>query len=494
MIRELVDGAAYLFSNEYESHLIESKTGWSAEDDPRPGRHPGDHPRCRTVCGSSSHGAPTPSRCPPSAASTAVEPTGVGDAFRSGFLAALDWGLSHERAAAGRLRAGGVRRRAGRHPGVLVHPGRSSSAVSPAPTARRRRPRSRRTCSVRPTSRHSLTVSGSLGTALSRVKPPATRRASRRSRVVGFLCHQLAQWSTRYVVSTNERARPWVCESSATRGIGARAWVVASHWAACRRCCPVAQRLLHRAAGPDQATRAAGRVHEARPTTSTRCGCGRWLAAIVTGVVVWGLILYAAVRFRRRSDTEVPVQTRYNLPIEVLLHDRAGDDGRGLLLLHRQGAEPRRPRRRRTPPTPSRSSGSSGRGRSTTTSATTRRTRSTSPSVARPSSRPAPRPSGPRCGWSRTSPCSVYLHSPDVIHSFWVPAFLFKMDDVPGRHNHFALHPDAGRHVRGPLRRALRRLPLPDAVQRQGRRRGGLRRPPPAARRRGQHRTGARQR
>ena len=29
----------------------------------------------------------------------AVEPTGVGDAFRSGFLAALEWRLSHERAA-----------------------------------------------------------------------------------------------------------------------------------------------------------------------------------------------------------------------------------------------------------------------------------------------------------------------------------------------------------------------------------------------------------
>ena len=28
-----------------------------------------------------------------------VEPTGVGDAFRAGFLAALSWGLGHERAA-----------------------------------------------------------------------------------------------------------------------------------------------------------------------------------------------------------------------------------------------------------------------------------------------------------------------------------------------------------------------------------------------------------
>jgi adenosine kinase len=30
---------------------------------------------------------------------TAVEPTGVGDAFRAGFLAALSWGVSLERAA-----------------------------------------------------------------------------------------------------------------------------------------------------------------------------------------------------------------------------------------------------------------------------------------------------------------------------------------------------------------------------------------------------------
>jgi cytochrome c oxidase subunit 2 len=33
------------------------------------------------------------------------------------------------------------------------------------------------------------------------------------------------------------------------------------------------------------------------------------------------------------------------------------------------------------------------------------------------------------------------LQSDDVIHSFWVPAFLFKMDVIPGRHNHFSLTP-----------------------------------------------------
>src|SRR6478735_6751644 len=32
LIRNLIDGAAYLFSNEYESHLIEQKTGWSSAE------------------------------------------------------------------------------------------------------------------------------------------------------------------------------------------------------------------------------------------------------------------------------------------------------------------------------------------------------------------------------------------------------------------------------------------------------------------------------
>jgi adenosine kinase len=36
---------------------------------------------------------------PAAANVTAVEPTGVGDAFRSGFLAAITWGVSLERAA-----------------------------------------------------------------------------------------------------------------------------------------------------------------------------------------------------------------------------------------------------------------------------------------------------------------------------------------------------------------------------------------------------------
>jgi cytochrome c oxidase subunit 2 len=34
------------------------------------------------------------------------------------------------------------------------------------------------------------------------------------------------------------------------------------------------------------------------------------------------------------------------------------------------------------------------------------------------------------------------LSSPDVIHSFWVPAFSYKLDVVPGRDNAFTMTPE----------------------------------------------------
>ena len=44
---------------------------------------------------------------------------------------------------------------------------------------------------------------------------------------------------------------------------------------------------------------------------------GAWIAALATGAVVWGLIFFVVIRYRRRSDNEIPVQTRYNLPLEI---------------------------------------------------------------------------------------------------------------------------------------------------------------------------------
>ena len=96
-VHELVDGAAYLFSNEYEGALIERKTGWSA---PEVLENVGV--RVTTLGGD---GVRVEQAGQPAVEIGAVpdavlaEPTGAGDAFRSGFLAAVSWGLSHERAA-----------------------------------------------------------------------------------------------------------------------------------------------------------------------------------------------------------------------------------------------------------------------------------------------------------------------------------------------------------------------------------------------------------
>ena len=97
MIRELVDGAAYLFSNEYESHLIRSKTGWSAEETlSRVGTQVVTMgPDGVRIVGTDQEEIVV--TAVPGV--EAVEPTGVGDAFRAGFLAALEWNLPHERAA-----------------------------------------------------------------------------------------------------------------------------------------------------------------------------------------------------------------------------------------------------------------------------------------------------------------------------------------------------------------------------------------------------------
>jgi cytochrome c oxidase subunit 2 len=44
---------------------------------------------------------------------------------------------------------------------------------------------------------------------------------------------------------------------------------------------------------------------------------GSWIAAWAVGAIVWGLIIWAIIFYRKRSD-RVPYQVRYNLPIEFL--------------------------------------------------------------------------------------------------------------------------------------------------------------------------------
>lgn len=96
-IRRLIDGAAYLFTNEYEAALTEQKTGWSAEEilervGTRVTTLGKDGAKVETVEGEVARASvPQEERI--------ADPTGVGDAFRSGYLAGVAWGLSPERSA-----------------------------------------------------------------------------------------------------------------------------------------------------------------------------------------------------------------------------------------------------------------------------------------------------------------------------------------------------------------------------------------------------------
>ncbi|HSJ20440.1 MAG TPA: cytochrome c oxidase subunit II [Nocardioidaceae bacterium] len=160
-----------------------------------------------------------------------------------------------------------------------------------------------------------------------------------------------------------------------------------------------------------------------------------WLAAIIVGILVWGLIIYAVIKFRRRSDDEIPVQTRYNLPIEVLytvapviivlvfffftiqtqnnVLAQASENDESDHTIKVVG--------QKWSWTFNYMEEDAVDGQNVFVAGTPAEL----PTLVLPVDESV----------------TVELSSPDVIHSFWVPAFLFKMDVVPGRDNSFSFTP-----------------------------------------------------
>jgi len=159
---------------------------------------------------------------------------------------------------------------------------------------------------------------------------------------------------------------------------------------------------------------------------------GAWIACLVTGVVVWGLIAYASVRFRRRRDDEIPRQLRYHLPIEMLytvaplvvvavfffftvqkqdklLADVAHPDHEVIVTAQQWSWTFNYVHESATGGTNVYDKGTPAR--------------------------------EPQLWLVKDESVNFDLHSPDVIHSFWVPAFYFKMDVIPGRQNSFSMTP-----------------------------------------------------
>jgi cytochrome c oxidase subunit II len=165
---------------------------------------------------------------------------------------------------------------------------------------------------------------------------------------------------------------------------------------------------------------------------------GAWIAAFIVGFLVWGLIIWAVVRYRRRSPDEVPTQVRYNLPIEVL-YTIAPFVVIFVLFYHTVVTQ-----EEMLPEDPPNSEEILVVGQQW----------SWSFNYLGQDGQDAPSASGgndvfdvgtvanfPTLVLPVDTPVKFRLRSQDVIHSFWVPAFYFKMDVVPGRENTWVTTP-----------------------------------------------------
>ncbi|WP_449589941.1 aa3-type cytochrome oxidase subunit II [Nocardiopsis lambiniae] len=167
---------------------------------------------------------------------------------------------------------------------------------------------------------------------------------------------------------------------------------------------------------------------------------GSWVAAFAVGILVWGLIIWSVIFHRKRSE-QLPPQVRYNMPIEalytvlpivvvaVLFYFTARDQN--YLLDTEQEADVhvevvafQWAWQFNYLDAPKEEGGQ-----------------------VLFSEVGIPNPDGtadPSTQSTLVLPENAVvhfdLHSPDVIHSFWVPEFGFKMDVIPGRDNAFQVN------------------------------------------------------
>jgi cytochrome c oxidase subunit 2 len=166
---------------------------------------------------------------------------------------------------------------------------------------------------------------------------------------------------------------------------------------------------------------------------------GSWIAALAVGVLVWGLIFWSCFFHRRsRHGIEVPRQTRLNVPIEAL-YTAVPFVIVGVLFYFTARSESSLLRLK---PKPQVEVNVVGRQWSWSFNynydAVTKKSGVTGPAVY-DAGTPA---DFPTLYLPINERVRFTLTSADVIHSFWVPSFLFKLDVIPGRINEFEVTPD----------------------------------------------------
>jgi cytochrome c oxidase subunit 2 len=160
---------------------------------------------------------------------------------------------------------------------------------------------------------------------------------------------------------------------------------------------------------------------------------GTWIAAGVVGVLVWGLIGYAATHFRRNSN-ELPKQNRYNLPMEIF-YTIAPFIIIGVLFYYTILAQDKVQAKVQTPDHVVDVVGQKW-------SWTFNYKEQNNPAVGKDVWEAGTINNTPDLYLPVNKSVRFNLTSPDVIHSFWIPSFYEKLDVVPGRHNSFDATPD----------------------------------------------------
>jgi cytochrome c oxidase subunit 2 len=154
---------------------------------------------------------------------------------------------------------------------------------------------------------------------------------------------------------------------------------------------------------------------------------GSWVAALVVGVVTWGLIIYAIVAFRKRADSpSAPLQTKYNLPIEIM-YTVIPLFVVGALFFFTQRDASAIEDNTRTPAHTVQVVGFQWNWVFNYLDSDVHE-------VGSPQQLPT-------LYLVQGETVRFKLDSPDVIHSFWVPNFWYKKDVIPGRTNEFEIDP-----------------------------------------------------
>jgi cytochrome c oxidase subunit 2 len=154
---------------------------------------------------------------------------------------------------------------------------------------------------------------------------------------------------------------------------------------------------------------------------------GVFIAAAVVGAIVWGLIIWAIIRYRKRpGDEETPPQFRYHIPLEVT-YTVIPVIIVAVIFFFVVRAENRIDRTVKNPPVAVKVEGFQWGWRFTYLSG--------------PNGTPLGAPvvgdqnDNPTLTLPVDETVQLQLVSDDVIHSFFVPDFLFKRDLIPGVDN-----------------------------------------------------------